>query len=52
LENNFNLNGKISELSKADIQLIEKRWKDYLKNPSNILSWDEVKALIIKRKDL
>jgi hypothetical protein len=44
--------GQLSELSESDIQLIEDRWEEYKKNPANTLSWDEVKASIIKKNGL
>jgi hypothetical protein len=31
------------ELSKEDIKLIEERWTDYIKNPSKVKTWNEVK---------
>ena len=37
------------EMSKEDIRMLESRWKDYLKNPKKVQTWDEVKAELEKK---
>ena len=40
------------ELNKEELQILEQRWENYLKNPKTAKSWEEVKSSIIKKYDL
>lgn len=38
-----------NQLSKEEIEIVEDRWEEYLKNPDSAKSWDEVKNSINKK---
>ena len=40
------------ELTKDEIQLLEKRWAAYKKNPKQVKTWDKVKNEIEKKYEL
>lgn len=40
------------ELTKGELQMLEDRWENYLKNPKSAKSWEEVKTSVIKKYDL
>ncbi len=37
------------ELSKGEIQLLEERWTDYVKNPKAVEKWSDVKKELKKK---
>ena len=47
---------KKNTLTKSEIKLLDERWRDYKKNPTEIYSWSEVKSElkknILKRQSL
>jgi hypothetical protein len=36
-------------LSKEEIELLEARWNDYIKNPKDVQTWKEVKSELVKK---
>lgn len=37
------------QISDEEFQLLEERYEEYKGNPGNVLSWEEVKANILKK---